>query len=267
MTSARRMTRSMGVSFRSTIKSVNFWLAAIAIFAVLLIEQYEEIVELISRDKNFFEDMFGAAYQFTLSTNFGYYIYAAPIACAFAASGEIVNDLEEGFYRLRLMKSGRREYRYGAFVGSTLCGGLALMLGVMAFALVCAVMYGTYQPIEDLAHNDAWMPIVSGANAHWKYMTLHALDAMMFGMVWSGIGMTISVISPSRYVSYFAPFIICFCSALVLPAGLQPLEMLLQLGWMDFTFPKMIAYQAILYILTMAWFSYEFEKRVVHGKN
>ena len=40
MTSARRMTRSMGVSFRSTIKSVNFWLAAIAIFAVLLIEQY-----------------------------------------------------------------------------------------------------------------------------------------------------------------------------------------------------------------------------------
>ena len=74
MTSARRMTRSMGVSFRSTIKSVNVWLAAIAIFAVLLIEQYEEIVELISRDKNFFEDMFGAAYQFTLSTNFGYYI-------------------------------------------------------------------------------------------------------------------------------------------------------------------------------------------------
>ncbi len=256
MTKSKRFARSLIVSLREVICSLNFWLAAVLIFGVLFIEIAEDVFGGVS------DTTFGAAYNFNISLHFGYYIYAAPLACAFAAGGSWINDEEAGFYRLRLLKSGKREYGCGLFVGSAIGGGLALMLGVMLFATVCAILYGTSTSIDDIAAVDAWYPIVTSSCANWNYMIVNALLAFLFGAVWSGVGLTISVYSPVRYVSYLSPFIICFCSALALPYSLQPLEMLVQMQWGSFTFTKMLLYQSILFIAVMVWFNRAIERRV-----
>lgn len=259
-----RAARSAAMSLRLVILSANFWIAAALLFGVLFAEIAGDVFSGYASKG---PDAFGAAYSFNISMHFGYFIYAAPLACAFAASGSLINDTEAGFYRLRLMKSGRHEYSIGMFIGTSTGGGLALMLGMLLFAVVCALQYGTSASIEDMAAMDAWYPLVSGAHAHWKYMLVSALLAFLFGALWAGVGLTISVYAPVRYVSYLTPFIICFCSALALPVGLQPLEMLVQMNWEAFTFPKLLVYQLALYCTVMLWFDFAVERRVIHAQN
>ena len=259
-----RTARSVAMSLRMVILSANFWIAVALIFGVLFAEIAEDVFSGYAGDG---PDAFGAAYSFNISMHFGYFIYAAPLACAFAASGSLINDTEAGFYRLRLMKSGKHEYSIGMFIGTSIGGGLALMLGMLLFASVCALQYGTRASIADMAALDAWFPLVSSTNSHWKYMIVSALLAFLFGSLWSGVGLTVSVYSPVRYVSYLTPFIICFCSALALPVSLQPLEMLVQMNWEDFTFPKLLMYQLVLYCAVMLWFDYVVERRIIHEQN
>lgn len=265
MNKLSRTWRSTSVSLRSVITGSNFWIAIILVFSVLFAEIAEEIFSGYWKLPEVKE--LGAAYSFNISLHFGYFIYAAPLACAFASSSNLVNDVEAGFYRLRLLKSGRREHQYGLFIGSTVGGGLALMLGVLLFATVCAMFYGTTASISNMAAMDAWLPLLDDANANWNYMLVSSLLAFVFGMVWSGVGLAISVYSPNRYVSYLTPFIICFCSVLVLPINLQPLEMLVQMNWTTFTFPKLLTYQFILYIAALVWFMCAFERRIVHEQD
>lgn len=258
------MNRSLRVNLTNVVTAPNFWISVLLLFGVLFAEITEGAFSWPWRVTNL--SGIGDAYYFNIALHFGYYIYAAPLACAFAASGAFVSDSEAGFYRLRLMKSGRKEYQYGLFLGTTIGGGLALMVGVLLFAGACALIYPPNIPATNVAALDAWLPVLSGQTGNWNYMIVSALLAFMFGMVWSGVGLTISIFSPNRYVSYLAPFIICFCSVLALPTELHPLEMLVQMNWVSFTFLKLIAYQAILYIVVMAWFRYVFERRIIHGQ-
>lgn len=254
--------RSLGVSLRAVVCGTNFWIAVALIFGVLFAETADTIFSGADATG---ASSFGAAYFFNLSLHFGYFIYAAPLACAFAASGSWINDEEAGFYRLRMLKSGKHEYSCSLFAGSSIGGGLALMLGVLLFASVCSITCGTDASIEDMIAMDAWRPILTSEHAHWKYMLLHALLAFLFGTLWSGVGLVISVYSPVRYVSYLTPFIFCFCSALALPASLQPLEMLVQMNWESFTFTKTLLYSSILYVFVMLWFDHAIERRALRA--
>lgn len=257
--------RSSVVSLRTVILSGNFWLAVILVYGALFAEISEDVFHGFNRSENALG--FGAAYFFNISLHFGYFIYAAPLACAFAASGQLINDTEAGFFRLRLLKSGKREYSLGLFAGSSLGGGLALMTGVLLFAITCTIVYGATGSIENMATLEAWYPLLFGTYSHWKYMIVNALLAFLFGMLWSGVGLTISIFSLTRYVSYLAPFIICFCSTIALPVNLQPLEMLVQMNWRSFSFPKLLIYQGSLYLLVMLWFNHAFERRIIHGQD
>ncbi|NLO84553.1 MAG: hypothetical protein GX096_03875 [Clostridiales bacterium] len=259
------INRSLRVNLANVVTAPNFWISAMLLFGVLFAEVAEGA--FLGPWRMADQSGFGDAYYFNISLHFGYYIYAAPLACAFAASGMFVSDLEAGFYRLRLMKSGRREYQYGLFLGTTIGGGLALMVGVLLFAVACSIIYLPYYPATDLVAPQAWLPMLKGQMGNWNFMLVSALLAFLFGMVWSGVGLAISVLSPNRYVSYLAPFIICFCAVLALPKEFQPLEMLVQMSWYEtFTFPKLIRYQAVLYFTVMAWFRYAFERRVIRGQ-
>lgn len=265
MTNLRNLNRSIWVNMTDVLTSSNFVISVLLLFGVLFAEVTEEALHLPWRQYD--PSGFGDAYFFNISMHFGYYIYAAPLACAFASSGLFCNDAEAGFYRLRLMKSGRREYKYGLFFGSTIGGGLALMLGVILFAALCSMIYRPYLHASEMAAMDAWLPVLNSLTGNWNYMVVNAFLAFVFGMVWSGVGLTFSILSPNRYVSYLAPFIICFCAVLILPIGLHPLEMLVQMNWESFTFPKLFAYQTILYLGTLTLFSYAFERRIIHGQD
>lgn len=260
-----RLIRSLLVSLQTILTSINFWIAVVLLFGVLFAEISEDVFSgfwKVERDGGF-----NAAYFFNIALHFSYFIYAAPLICAFAASGNLVNDVEAGYYRHRLLFSGRKEYQYGLYIGSTIGGGLALLTPVILFACVCAALYSTEHMVDEMAVMNGWTLIVTTKNANWNYMILCALLSFLFGMVWSGVGLTISIYSPNRYVSYVSPFIVCFASVLILPPSLQPLEMLVQMNWTSFTFAKLLMYQTILYLIIMIWFRHVFERRIVHGQD
>ena len=253
--------RSVRVNIKNIVKSPNFSLAVLLCFCVLFAEIIKPMQTIFSTPFN----KYGDAYFFNMSLHFGYFIYAAPLVCAFASGGLFYDDQETGFNKLRLMKSGRKAYQYSLWVGATLGGGFAVMSGILLFSVVCATVFGPQDPASILVAVDGWLPVLSHSMGNWAYMIAHALLGFLFGMVWSGIGLVFSVFVPNRYISYLSPFIICFSSVLVLPNNLRPLEMLVQMNWDAFTFPKLIGYQFILYIVALICYAVVFDRRVIHG--
>lgn len=259
------LIRSIRVNVRSVLQYANFYIAIVLLFGSLFMESVEDIPIRLNNDITALDStIWGSAYAFNISLHFGLYIYVAPLACAFAAAGLFCNDSEAGFYRLRLLKSGKNAYQYGLFLGGSIGGGLSLMIGVLLYAGFCSVLYLPLN-VTDMSVADAWMPIISSSGGYWKYMLANAGLAFLFGLIWSGVGLTISVLSPTRYVCYLSPFIICFCSVIVLPPSLQPLEMLVQMDWGNFTFTKLFLYQAVLYFAIMIAFVFSMERRVLRA--
>lgn len=262
MKSIARWMRGMMVSLRSVLLSINFYLAIVLIFLTLFAEVSVDFFTYFADYQG--NHAMGAAYPLDLAIRFGFFRYAAPLAAAFASGGKLIDDTEGGFHRLRLMKSGKHEYSLGLFVGSSIGGGLAVALGMLLCVILCAVHYGVSADIEGLAYNEAWIPLTQG---QWRYMGMNVLLTFLFGMVWSGAGLLISVYSPVRYVSYLSPFMICFAAALVLPPQVQPLEMLVPSQWESFTFPKMFLYQGVLYLVMMCWFDRAVERKIIYEWN
>lgn len=251
-------------NLRCVIRSKNFAFSVILMFGVLFAEVARDAFTTPWRQMD--QTGYGDAYFFNISIHFGYYIYAAPLLCAFAASWLFCDDADTGYYRSRLMRSGKREYQCGLFLGTTIGGGLTLMAGVLLFTISLAVIYPPYSPATGMATMDAWMPVLRGPTGNWNYMILNAVLAFIFGMVWSGMGLIFSVLSHNRYVSYLSPFIICLSMVLVLPPELQPLEMLVQMNWSPFTFQKLLIYQSVLYGSEILLFMSTFDRRVIGEK-
>lgn len=260
----RKLRLCIWANLRSIIISKNFGLSVVLMFVILFAEVASDAFTTPWRQMD--QTGYGDAYFFNISIHFGYYIYAAPLLCAFAASWLFCDDADTGYYRSRLMKSGKREYQYGLFLGTTLGGGLALMIGILLFATSLAVIYPPYYPATGMAVMNAWIPVLQGPIGNWNYMICNALLAFIFGMIWSGIGLIFSVLSHNRYISYLSPFIICLSLVLVMPVELQPLEMLVQMNWNGFTFPEILVYQSILYIGVMVLFIVAFERRVIRER-
>ena len=258
MNDVKRTIRAARVNLKNVLMSPNFTIAALLLFVVLFAEITENAFTFPWRQTN--PNGYGEAYYFRISLNVGYYVYAAPLACAFASSALFIQDWEAGFYRSRLMRSGKGGYANGLWLGATAGGGLALFMGGMLFALVCAVVYPPHIPAveQDI--------IVAGFLGNFRYMLECALMAFLFGAVWSGVGLIFSVLSPSRYVSYLAPFILCFCSLLFLPEIWGPTAMLKWERWTEFPTTGPLAYQAALYAGGMLLFRFAFERRVIHGR-
>lgn len=266
MIQLKNIHRATNVYIRSILHSYNYWMAVALLFSVLFAEAAESaFLKLFSTEITVH---FGDAHYFYLSLHFGYFIYAAPLAVAFASSGTYVSEYEAGYYRLSLMKSGRKEYPWALFLGSTLGGGLALMSAMLFFAMTCTLIFGQHYPATDLVVPDAWIPILNNRYGNWLFMLVSSLLALPFGMIWSGVGLTISLFSQNRYVSYLTPFMICFSSALMLPAKYQPLEMLVQLNWMNgFEFYKLLVYQSFVYLSVSILFQYLFQRKVIHEQS
>jgi hypothetical protein len=255
----RRAIRAVFANIVYALKSSNFVIGVALCFAVL----FAEVIQSAFSGIDFVKEGMGSAYFFNISVHFGYYIYAAPLVCSYASSWLFCDDAEAGFYRLRLLHSGRLGYRSGLWFGTTFCGGLSLFVGVSLFAVACAILFPAHVSAEKIAVLDSWVGVLNGSGSNWLYMALNAILAFLFGAVWSGVGLLVSIFAQNRYVAFFAPFIICFCSVLILPPAFQPLEMLVQMNWHDFTFVKLVMYQAALYIVTMIAFDYSFERRVI----
>lgn len=254
--------RSTRANLRIVLTSNNFWIAVLLCYGVLLADTMDSLFlpEVSSAG-------FGAVYFFNMSLHFSYYIYAAPLCCAFASSGLFCDDSQAGFYRLRLMKAGKKGYQLGLWFSSTIGGGLALFMSVALFAITCTTRFRFYFIAADIATVDGWIPVLESPFGNIVYLIVNAFLGFLFGLIWSGVGLLFSVFSQNRYVCYFIPFILCFCAQLALPPSLQPNEMLVQMNWSSFSFAKLVGYQAFLYIVTMVLFLRSFHRRILNDKS
>lgn len=251
--------RAILYSIRSACKSYHVLMSAVICFLVLFAETAGSAYDVLFHGAIGLED----AYSFNIAFHFGYFIWAAPLICAFAGSGAYCNAYEAGFYRQQLVRGGYKRSCPSIWFGGTFSGGVALAGGVLLFILFQVIVFEPCQDATVIAAFDGWLPLLSAKHGGLWYMLAHAGLAFLFGAVWSGIGIALSVFQPNRYVCYFSPFIMCMCAALVFPPCFQPLEMLVQMRWETFNFPQLLFYQGLLYSAGYLAFHYAFKKELI----
>lgn len=251
--------RAILYSIRSACKSYHVLLSAVICFLVLFAETAGSAYDVLFHGAIGLED----AYSFNIALHFGYFIWAAPLICAFAGSGAYCNAYEAGFYRQQLVRGGYKRSCPFIWFGGTFSGGVALAGGVLLFTLFQVIVFEPCQDATVIAAFDGWMPLLSAKYGGLWYMLVHVGLAFLFGTVWSGIGIALSVFQPNRYVCYFSPFILCMCAALAFPPCFQPLEMLVQMRWETFNFPQLLFYQGFLYSVGYLAFRYIFKKELI----
>lgn len=252
-------SRAVLYSIRSTCKLYSSLLGALICFLVLLAETASSAYDVFFHGAEGLED----AYFFNIALHFGYFIWAAPLICAFVGAGAYCDAYEAGFYRQQLVRSGFKRSCSSIWFAGTFSGGAALAGGVLLFTLFQIVVFEPCQDATVIASFAGWQPLLSAKNGGLWYMLAHAGLAFLFGIVWSGAGVALSVFQPNRYVCYFSPFILCMCAALVLPSQFQPLEMLVQSRWDTFNFPQLLLYQGLLYSAGQLAFRYACKKELI----
>lgn len=251
--------RTILYSIRNMCKSYHVILGAVICFLVLAAETASAAYDIVFYGASGLED----AYYFNIALHFGYFIWAAPLICAFAGSGVYCDAYEAGFYRQQFIRGGFRKSCLSIWFGGTVSGGTALAGGVLLFAIFQIIIFEPCQDGTVIASFDGWLPLLATKHGGLWYMLAHAGLAFLFGAVWSGFGIILSVFQPNRYVCYFSPFVLCMCAALALPSRFQPLEMLVQMRWEDFNFSDLLLYQGILYSAEYVTFHYVLKKELI----
>ena len=123
---------------------------------------------------------------------------ALPILCAFPFTASFLDDMESGFIKAYLHRSGRGHYIAGKVIACGLSGGLVPIAGT---GLYYGVLLLIFLPMEKAA-------------AFGAVQENHAPDVLnacvLFfcaGMLFSLIGMLCSVVTASKYMAYASPFV------------------------------------------------------------
>ena len=124
-------------------------------------------------------------------------MFAMPILCTLPFTSVFVDDIQSGFIKQFLPRSGVKAYILGKLLACAISGGLVLFSGIcLAYLLL---MLGL-MPLES--------PFDGGVLLSYSSDLLEkAALFLCSGMLWSLVGFTLAGITKSRYVAYAAPFI------------------------------------------------------------
>jgi uncharacterized membrane protein len=132
-------------------------------------------------------------------------VLAVPILCALPFTPAFVDDIQSGFIKQFLPRTGINAYIRGKLLACAISGGLVLFIGVLlayiASTIVLTPMEATFDG-EVIAASFA--PLLEKA-------------ALFFcsGMFWSLVGFTLASVTKSRYMAYAAPFIVYYILIIV----------------------------------------------------
>jgi hypothetical protein len=126
-------------------------------------------------------------------------LLAAPIICALPFTTAFVEDMQSGFIKQFLPRSGVNFYICGKLVACAISGGLVLSGGIMlAYLLASAVFLPLEMPFQ-LAFGPVF-PLLLGKVGIF----------FLSGMFWSLLGFTLAALTKSRYIAYASPFILYY---------------------------------------------------------
>lgn len=122
---------------------------------------------------------------------------ALPIMSALPFTASFLEDIESGFIKAYLHRSGRGHYIAGKMFGCGLSGGVVSVFGIV---LYYGILQLIFLPMEKEASQVNYLPDVLRA----------CVLFFCAGMFFSLVGMLFSVITASKFMAYASPFVFCY---------------------------------------------------------
>ena len=145
-----------------------------------------------------------------------------PILSALPFSGCFVDDLKSKFARFFLIRSSYRTYIISRIIVGFLSGGLAILSGVLiAWGTTAAVLIPIEQEIEGMEP-----AAIDG---------LIEICFLLFvnGGFWSVVGMAMSTLMESKYISYATPFVLYYLLVILYERYFSDLFIIYPKTWTD----------------------------------
>lgn len=255
------MMRSTKNIIARVITGSEFWISIVAGFLLLLCEGNKAYLDvLLGRAPR--ESVDGIA-MFFQSFLYGYFLYAAPVLCAYPVSSLVCDSRIDGFWQRQEIAVGRKQANLSLWFAGTFCGGLVLLCSSQCFGVISSLVY-PFRSIERTIPGFIFWEILVNSHGELAAIALQGFLAFLFGAVWSGVCLLIVNHSPNRYLGTLIPFVLCLALTIVLPSALQPFEMLVQLTWATFSIKGIIIYQLIVYMAVFIVYTRKHKRRKFH---
>lgn len=181
-----------------------------------------------------------------------------------------VDDVQSGYIKSILMRTGMKRYAKMRIMSVAVSGGLTIFLPfLMIFAIISVIgVPTTSENVSEVFLHLIWSPYVTVGGGI-LVMTAKLLLAFLFGAVWSLLGLLISTIVSNRYVTIIAPFVIYQALWILMPPQLNPLIFLRgDLGATN-GFIGSYWFVVLMQCLVIAFFSaaisYRIKRKVLNG--
>ena len=145
-----------------------------------------------------------------------------PILAALPFGGCFVDDLKSKFARFFLIRSSYRTYIISRIIVGFLAGGLAILSGALiAWGTTAAVLIPIEREIEGM-----------------EPATIDGLVEICFllflnGGLWSVVGMAMSALMESKYISYATPFVLYYLLVILYERYFSDLFIIYPKTWTD----------------------------------
>lgn len=150
----------------------------------------------------------------------GYDLFA-PILAVLPAAATFCDDYNSGYIKSILCRVQKSRYIRETYFCSSIAGGLAVFLP----CFLSGLFYLANGKLDTLANVDGWgystsfdETVYAGMQYVWGGLLLALMLmvlAFLFGAVWSGTGLLVSVLCPNKYLALAAPFALYFSMHLI----------------------------------------------------
>ena len=213
------MKNAISSGFR---QATNIWFSLVPILtsAVIMMNFVDPVIRTY-RENGFFVEGFHTE---LITQGFKSEALSAflPILAALPFGGCFVDDLKSKFARFFLIRSSYRTYIISRIIVGFLTGGLAILSGALiAWGTTAAVLIPIEREIEGMepAAIDGLIEI--------------CFLLFLNGGFWSVVGMAMSTLMESKYISYATPFVLYYLLVILYERYLSDLFIIYPKTWTD----------------------------------
>lgn len=206
------LNKTVRADFKMGLKRA-FLFAVLGVFLGFCFDNWEGLKTAFYSSAQYGDDsVICVMYYFFNSFSFGgvFSQYFATIMAALPFSANYCEEVKGGMSIYKIARCGRREYVCSKFWVASLLGGLALLLGGLAFSAALA----SRLPIvtSSKLFESEWIPFYHALTIGngLPYMAIVLYISFLGGALWASVGLCVSAYFPSAYIAVCAPFIFRF---------------------------------------------------------
>lgn len=203
-------------------QAANIWLFLVPVLtAAVIMMNFVDPVIRTYRETGFFVEGFHIQIL-TEGFQSDALISFLPILAALPFGGCFVDDLKSKFARFFLIRSSYRTYIISRIIVGFLAGGLAILAGALtAWGATAVVLIPMERPIEGIEPT-----AIDG---------LIEICFLLFvnGGFWSVVGMAMSTLMESKYISYATPFVLYYLLVILYERYFSGLFIIYPKTWTD----------------------------------